>query len=353
MKTAIQKRNLFLHVRPKMVSAKALHFSLTWGLGGAATLMVLVQIVTGVLLNFSYESSLSAAYGSVQHIHYDILFGRLLRNLHHWAGHALIVIVFLHMLRVFLSSAYRGPRYLNWIIGLGLFLLILLANFSGYLLPWDQRAYWAVTIATSILEYVPGVGTALLELVRGGGDVGSATLRIFHTLHSGFLPLLLLFFMTWHFWKIRRAGGLFLQESAKSGPDSAAPIATQLAARPHLFVREKTAAAVVMVALLYPSIFFDAPLGALANPGMTPKMVKAPWYFIGLQELLIHVNPVVVVLVLLPLTAFFLLCFPLLKEDNIVGNRLVRLLFIGLVIGYAVLTITGLFLRGPGMQWVF
>lgn len=115
-------------------------FALPGGLGGAATLMVLVQLVTGILLNFSYESSLSAAYGSVQHIHYDILLGRLFRNLHHWTGHALIVIVFLHMFRVFVCSAYRGPRHLNWIIGLGLFYLILLANFSGYLLPWDQRA---------------------------------------------------------------------------------------------------------------------------------------------------------------------------------------------------------------------
>ncbi len=353
MKTVKQKRNLFLHVRPRMVPAKALRFRLTWGLGGAATLMVLVQLVTGILLNFIYEPSTLAAYGSVQHIHYDILFGRLFRNLHHWTGHALIVIVFLHMLRVFLSSAYRGPRHLNWIIGLGLGFLILLANFSGYLLPWDQRAYWAVTIATSILEYLPGFGTVLLEIVRGGSDVGSATLRIFHTLHSGVLPFLLLFLMTWHFWKIRRAGGLFLQETEKGAPDSPTPSTTRLAARPHLFVREKAVAAVVMAALLYPAIFFNAPLGALANPGMTPETVKAPWYFIGLQELLIHVNPVVVVLVLPLLTAFFLLFFPLVKEDNILGNRLVRLLFIGLVAGFALLTIIGLSFRGPAMQLVW
>ncbi|MCD6535115.1 MAG: hypothetical protein J7L25_13720 [Deltaproteobacteria bacterium] len=108
----------------------------------------------------------------------------------------------------------------------------------------------------------------------------------------------------------------------------------------------------VLAALLYPSIFFNAPLGAQANPGLTPEMVKAPGYFIGLQELLIHVNPVVVVLVLPLFTAFFLLFFPRLKEGNINGNRLVRLLFIGLVAGYAILTIIGLFFRGPGMQLV-
>lgn len=350
MKTTRQKRNIFLHARPRTVPAEALRFRLTWGLGGAAALMVMVQLVTGVLLNFSYEPTTLAAYGSVQHIHYDVFCGRLFRNLHHWTGHALIVIIFLHMLRVFLSSAFRGPRHLNWIIGLGLFFLILLANFSGYLLPWDQRAYWAVTIATSILEYLPGFGHALLEIVRGGSDVGSATLRIFHTLHSGVLPFLLLFLMTWHFWKIRRAGGLFLQETEKGAHNSTESKAPRLPAQLHLFVREKTMAAVVMAALLYPSIFFNAPLGALANPGMTPETVKAPWYFIGLQELLIHVDPVIVVLVLPLFTAFFLLFFPFVKEDNIIGNRLVRLLFIGLVAGYAVLTIIGLCLRGPGMQ---
>ncbi|HIE06528.1 MAG TPA: hypothetical protein EYP64_00630 [Desulfarculaceae bacterium] len=353
MEAAKLKRTLFLHARPRMVPTEALRFRLTWGLGGAAALMVVVQLITGALLNFSYDPSIPAAYVSVQYIHYDVLCGSLFRNLHHWTGHALIVIVFLHMLRVFFSSAYRSPRHLNWIIGLGLFFLILLANFSGYLLPWDQRAYWAVTIATSILEYLPGVGPALLEIVRGGSDVGSATLRIFHTLHSGVLPLLLLFLMTWHFWKIRRAGGLFLQETGADKHQSETQPTNRLSARPHLFVREKAAAAVVMVALLYPSIFFNAPLGALANPGMTPQTVKAPWYFIGLQELLIHVNPVVVVLVLVPLTILFLLFFPFVKEDNIKGYRSVRLIFISLVTGLIVLTIIGLCFRGPGMHLVW
>ncbi len=351
--SAKPKRNIFLHARPRTVPAAALRFRLTWGLGGAAALMVIVQLVTGILLNFSYEPTPLAAYGSVQHIHFDILFGRLFRNLHHWTGHALIVIVSLHMLRVFFSSAFRGTRYLNWIIGLGLLSLILLANFSGYLLPWDQRAYWAVTIATSILEYLPGIGPALLMVVRGGSDIGPVTLHIFHTLHTGLMPLLLLLLMLWHFWKIRRAGGLFLGECGDDGHESAATELTRLPARPHLFVREKAAAAVVLAALLYAAIFFNAPLGMLANPGLTPKTVKAPWYFIGLQELLIHVNPVVVVLVLPLLTISFLLFFPMVKADNVKGTKLVRLLFIGLGLTLTLLTIVGLVFRGPGMEWIF
>jgi len=361
MQTLRQKRNLFLHIRPLTVPAAVLRFRLTWGLGGTAALMVVIQFVTGILLNFSYEPTVQGAYASVQHIHYDVLCGRLFCNLHHWTGHALVVIVFLHMLRVFFSSAFRGPRHLNWVIGLGLFLLILFANFSGYLLPWDQRSYWAVTIATSMLEYLPGLGPFLLEIVRGGSEVGAATLHIFHTIHTGILPFLLLFFMTWHFWKIRRTGGLFLEavgegdEKSTSSEEKAEDQAgkkngsLRLAARPHLFVREKAAAAVVLTTLIYAAIFFNAPFGAQANSGLTPATVKAPWYFIAVQELLIHFNPVVVLLVLAPAVVFFLLFFPLLKP----GNRLIRPLFIGLMAGYIVLTFTGLCLRGPGMQWVF
>jgi len=353
MKTARQKRNIFIHTRPQTVPAAVLRFRLTWGLGGAAALMVVVQLITGVLLNFSYEPTVQGAYASVQHIHYDVLCGRLFRNLHHWTGHALVIIVLLHMLRVFFSSAFRGPRHLNWVIGLGLFFLILLANFSGYLLPWDQRAYWAVTIATSMLEYLPGIGSFVLEMVRGGSEVGPATLHIFHTLHSSILPFLLLFLMTWHFWKIRRAGGLFLEAAADDVAKTDETKLVRLSARPHLFVREKAAAAAVLATLLYAAIFFNAPLGDLANPALTPETVKAPWYFVGFQELLIHVNPLVVVLILPIFVVVFLLFFPLIWENNIKGRKLIRLLFVGLVAGFAILMITGVLFRGPGMQLIW
>ena len=359
--TLRKKRNIFVHARPQTVPAAVLRFRFTWGLGGAAALMVVIQLITGILLNFSYEPTVQGAYASVQHIHYDVLCGRLFRNLHHWVGHALLVIVFLHMLRVFFSSAFRGSRHLNWVIGLGLFFLILLANFSGYLLPWDQRSYWAVTIATSILEYLPGIGSGLLQIVRGSSDVSASTLHIFHSLHSGILPFLLLFLIIWHFWRIRRVGGLFL-EAVGDGDDNATGLedkagkktgykdrSLQLAARPHLFVREKAATAVVLAVLIYTAIFFNAPFGAQANPGLTPATVKAPWYFIAVQELLIHINPVFVLLILAPAMVFFLLFFPLLKKNN----RFVRPLFIGLMAGYIILTFTGLCLRGPGMQWIF
>ncbi|RLB74436.1 MAG: cytochrome bc complex cytochrome b subunit [Deltaproteobacteria bacterium] len=361
MKNSRQKRNIFVHARPQTVPVASLRFRLTWGLGGAAVLMVVIQLVTGILLNFSYEPTAQGAYASVQHVHYDVLLGRLIRNLHHWTGHALVIIVFLHMLRVFFSSAFRGARHLNWVIGLSLFFLILLANFSGYLLPWDQRSYWAVTIATSMLEYLPGIGPFLLELVRGGSEVGASTLHIFHALHSGVLPFLLLFLMLWHFWKIRRAGGLFLE---KGGDGDNKLIGTEgetgekvgqkdgslrLTARPHLFIREKAAAAVVLAVLFYVAIFFNAHLGAQANPGLTPETVKAPWYFIAVQELLIHLNPIFVLLILAPAVVFFLLFFPVLKSNN----RFLRPLFIGLMAGYIILTFTGLCLRGPGMQWIF
>ncbi|MBW1645755.1 MAG: cytochrome b N-terminal domain-containing protein [Deltaproteobacteria bacterium] len=347
------KRNLFTHIRPRTVPAAALRFRLTWGLGGAAVLMVAVQLVTGMLLNLGYEPTIQGAYSSVQRLHYDVCGGRLCRNLHHWTGHALVVVVLLHLVRVFCHDAYRGPRYRSWVIGLVLLLLILLANFSGYLLPWDQRAYWAVTIATAVLGYLPGVGGALLALVRGGEEVGGATLHLFHVLHSGILPLLLLFFLTWHWWWIRRAGGLFLPGAGQG--KTGRPAADLRPARPHLFVREKAAAAVVLAALVYWAILADAPLGEMANPAYTPATVRAPWYFIGFQELLIHVSPAAAVLVLPPLLAAYLLGLPLVGADDVRGRRVVRLLFFTLAAGYLALTVTGLFFRGPGMQpaWPF
>jgi quinol-cytochrome oxidoreductase complex cytochrome b subunit len=160
--------------------------------------------------------------------------------------------------------------------------------------------------------------------------------------------------MLWHFWKIRRAGGLFLKAVGDdAGEADASTASSQLSARPHLFVREKAAAAVVLAALLYAAIFFNAPLGPHANPGLTPATVKAPWYFVALQELLIHVNPLVVVLILPILPAFFLLFFPLVGENSVKSVKLIRLLFVGLVAGFTILMITGVLFRGPGMHLIW
>ena len=170
------RNNLILHFRPPTVKQQTLRFTLSWGLGGMAATLVLLQMVTGILLKFIYVPTPVDAYASVQIIVNQVPFGRLIRNLHHWCANILVVVLMLHMLRVFFSGAFHAPRQFNWIIGLVLFSLVLAANLSGYLLPYDQLAYWAVTVSTGMLDYIPVLGAYLQKLIRGGTDIGPATL---------------------------------------------------------------------------------------------------------------------------------------------------------------------------------
>ncbi len=341
-------KNLLFHFRPRRIPRNALRFNLTWGLGGMAVLMVLQQLVSGILLTFFYEPTPLQAYVSVQHIQNTVFMGRLLRNLHHWTGHALLVVVFLHLLRVFVSKAYVPPRHWNWLVGLSLGLLVLIANFSGYLLPWDQLSYWAVTIATSMLGYIPFVGTLLQEMVRGGSDVGASTLQLFYAVHTGLVPVVLFCLMSYHFWFVRKVGGVRLPDDTASKATTKTQYVPVI---PELLIREVAFAAVVTCVLLLFSMGVDAPLGSMANPDLTPQAVKAPWYFMGAQELLLHVPAFVAVAVLPLLITLFLVFLPIAGNRGGGVEKLTNILFgTGLVLSVG-LTIIGIWFRGPAMQW--
>jgi len=246
------KRNFFFHFRPRTVHPQSLRFSLTWGLGGAAALMVVMQLFTGLLLNFFYQPLPVQAYLSVQNIQNSVFPGRLLRNLHHWTGHALVAVVFLHLLRILIQDAFSPPRQWNWLLGICLGILILLANFSGYLLPWDQLSYWAVTIATSMLGYIPLAGDALQNAVRGGSEVGAPTLQIFAAVHTTLVPALIFFLMGYHFWKVRRNGGVLPPCESRTFPGAGQQ---NVPAIPELLTREIAFAMVVLcVLLLFPCL---------------------------------------------------------------------------------------------------
>ncbi len=335
--------NFFFHLRPRKVPARALRFTLTWGLGGAAVLMVFLQFLTGLLLNFFYEPFPVQAYLSVQHIDSELFLGRLIRNMHHWTGHFLVVVVCLHMVRVFFCGAYFTPRRRNWYMGLALFLLVLAANFTGYLLPWDQLAYWAVTIGTAMLAYIPVVGESIQTLLRGGEEVSGATLRIFHTIHTTILPLGFLFCLSYHFWCIRKAGGIKVDDQNRQ---------ELLPVIPELLVRELAATAVVFCCLLLFSMQFDAPLMAMANPDLTPDTVKAPWYFLWLQELLLHFPPVFAICVLPLAFGTFLGIVPFLGQKGGKPLALIQTLFVSFFLVIIALTVTGLWFRGAGMKLI-
>jgi quinol-cytochrome oxidoreductase complex cytochrome b subunit len=291
-----------------VVPAEALAFPRTFGLGGIATVLVVLLAATGTLLLFGYEPSPERAYGSVRAIVDDAPFGAFLRNTHHWAANGLLLVGFLHLLRVFYTGAFHPPRRTSWIVGLALLLLTVASNFTGYLLPWDQLAYWAVTIATGMLEYVPLVGGALMRAARGGGEIGPRTLSLFFVLHVVVLPILLAVLTVFHFWLVRKGGGVMLPGPQAAGARPRDMVPTS----PDLLVREGVVALATVAAVLLLAAVADAPLLAQANPGMSPNPAKAPWYFMGLQELLVHVHPAVAVFVLPLLVAAGLLVFPFL-----------------------------------------
>jgi quinol-cytochrome oxidoreductase complex cytochrome b subunit len=304
--------SLVLHFRPRAVPRRTLKITLTWGLGGMAVVLVAVLFITGLMMKLVYQPVPDRAYASIIQLQNAVSFGQLIRNLHHWSGNVLLLVVLLHLLRVFFSGAFHKPRQFNWIIGLLMFFLVFGSNFSGYLLPWDQLAYWAITICTGMLEYIPGIGAGLQKLVRGGVDIGPATLSNFYAIHTALIPAGLLILMPFHFWRVRKAGGLVIPRSQMDDP---ADRAETVPAIPNLIVRELVVALVLIAVLLVLAVAFDAPLGAKANPGLSPNPTKAPWYFAGIQELLLHFHPLFAVLVI-PLIALAALIFlPYLQYD--------------------------------------
>ena len=303
-------RSLLLHFRPRMVPERTLRFTLTWGLGGMAAVLIFLLFGTGLMLKFVYEPFPGRAYDSILHLQHNIPFGQLIRNIHHWSANILLLIVFLHFLRVYFTGAFTTPRQFNWIIGLALFAGVILSNFTGYLLPWDQLAFWAITISSSMLEYIPGVGTWLQELILGGKELGSATISNFYAIHTAILPALLLIILPFHFWRIRKANGLVIPRSPDENPDTRGEKVDTI---PNLILREVTVALVLLAVILVIAMLFNAPLAGKANPGLSPNPTKAPWYFMGIQEMLMHFHPLFSLFIMPLLLTVGLLAIPYLN----------------------------------------
>jgi quinol-cytochrome oxidoreductase complex cytochrome b subunit len=299
-------RTLVFHTRPRMVARRTLRFTLTFGLGGMALVLVSLQLFSGILLKFAYEPFPAQAYDSLIRLQTERLFGQFMRNIHFWGANLLVGIAFLHGLRVCFTGAFRPPRRVNWLVGLSLFILVLASNLTGYLLPWDQLSFWATTICIGMLEYIPGVGGRLQQWVIGGHQIGPFTLRYFFALHTAVLPTAMAALMVYHFWKVRRAGGLVIPRP----PGEAAPQQLSMVpGNPDLLLREAVAALCTIAGVFTLSLLVDAPLGPPANPGLSPNPTKAPWYFAGVQEMLVHFHPTVALVLVLGL-ALGAFCYP-------------------------------------------
>ncbi len=302
---------MILHLHPARIPQRTLKWTYTWGLGGLAALLVTMLVTTGVLLLTNYTPTAPDAYLSILALRSNVWFGDLLRNVHHWSANLLIVVAVLHLLRVFFTGAYRPPREVNWIFGIVMLLLILGANFTGYLLPWDQLAFWAITVGTSLISYVPFIGGWLGSLLLGGPEVSGATLLNFYALHISFVPLSLFVLMALHFWRVRKDGGLTLPRAAGEAPVEKPRRVTTI---PYLIRRETVWALSWIAIILTFSVFVSAPLEGIADPNLSPNPAKAPWYFMGLQELLLHFHPFVAAIVIPSLALAGIISLPFLDH---------------------------------------
>jgi len=291
--SGIISSNFFLHIHANRVHVHSMKPTYTFGLGIILGFLFLIMLLTGVVLMIYYTPSVETAYLSVKDIVNVVPGGRIIRNMHRWASQGMVIVVFLHLLRVFYTGSYLGNRSLNWIIGVVLLILTLLSNFSGYLLPWDQLAYWAVTIGSNIaasareLTDLLGVtnvfdpGGFLKKLLIGGETVGQPALSRFFTLHVIFLPVSMLVILGIHFWRIRKDGGL--SRPVRYANDKGST--NKWYAWPVLMWTELGLFLLVVVVVLFIALVADAPLLEQANPSFPENPAKSPWYFLGIQEL--------------------------------------------------------------------
>ena len=396
-------RNFLLHWFPSKITRQSLSWNYSFWLGTMSMVLFLILVVTGIPLMFLYVPSVERAYLSVKDIEFVISFGWFLRGLHRISAHLMVAVVFLHMVRVFLSGAFKNGtavnqnRPLNWIIGIVLLLLTLLLSFTGYLLPWDQLAYWAITVGTNIASSAPVVGEQLRFFLLGGHTIDQNTLIRFYVLHCFFLPLGVLLLFSYHMWRVRKDGGLAcvdrlsLDQKKKQvvpiksktysllGITSGRTVHVETAivdedqhtvmSSPNLTRRivVVTLSTVAIAALL--TIFFQAPLEGPADPNVTPNPAKAPWYFLWLQELVtdttftigsVTINGALIGGIIVPgvLVALAIL-WPYLDKSPVraagvwfaTERRKQNIIFLIIVAAILIFTIIGTFLRGPFWDW--
>jgi cytochrome b6 len=221
-RSLVIQQNVFFHLFSTKVRRRMLGFSATWYLGTLTFGTFLILVITGILLMLYYHPSVPQAYADTKDLQFVVSSGLFLRNLHRWAAHAMVFLVFAHMFKVFYRGAYRPPREFNWVIGVILLLVTLLLSYTGYLLPWDQLAFWAITVGSNIASAVPLLGNRIHFMLLGGNLVNANALLRFYVLHCMILPLIAIFFIAIHFWRIRKDGGLYAQPSEPAKAEASA-----------------------------------------------------------------------------------------------------------------------------------
>lgn len=394
--------NFMLHWFPAKVSKASMSWRYSFWLGTITAALFLLLILSGLPLLFLYVPSVERAYQSVKDIEFVITFGSWIRAVHRISAHLMVILVVLHLVRVFLTGAYKNGvgrgqrREYNWVIGVVMLLLTLFLSFTGYLLPWDQLAFWAVTVGTNIASSIPGIGPDVRELLIGGRAIEQATLIRFYVLHIIFLPGALGLLFAYHMWRVRKDGGLARADEATTlaAAEPAAVVSTKtytllgvargtaptvtaksLEARdttvnavPDLVRRAAIATLGTIAIVSIMSVFIASPLEEPANALVTPNPAKAPWYFLWLQEIVTDttirlgsftLNGAFVGGVILPgLLVGLMTVWPWFDRSSRASagvwlprdRRTQNIVFLLIVAAVLVLTFVGMVLRGPYWQ---
>jgi ubiquinol-cytochrome c reductase cytochrome b subunit len=282
-------------------------------LGSATLFLLIVQVVTGIVLAMNYASTPENAYDSVTFITGQVLFGSVVRGLHHWGSSALVIVVDLHTLRVFVWGSYKAPREVTWMVGVALLLLVMAFAFTGYLLPWTQRSYWATVVGTKIVDTVPLIGGWLLQIIRGEADVGAITLVRFYAIHVLLLPALLVPLVILHLYLVYRHG-------IAPAPGNEATARKTKRFYPDQLAEDLVVSLIVLVILFGLTAIWGIPTEDRADPSSTTYEPRPEWYFLFFFQLLKYFEgPVwepigVVVLPLLVIALLFVL--PLLDRRS-------------------------------------
>ena len=284
-----KRASFFLHLHPPRIPTREARWRYTFGLGGTAVYLFIILALTGALEVFYYIPSASEANQSLQAMMTLVPYGWLIRSLHYWAAQALVIVSVLHLLRVVFTGAYKPPRRFNWLLGLGLLVLLLLFNFTGYALRWDNDIAWALMVGTNLLHSIPLLGPDLYNMVVGSSEIGAATVVRLYGWHLFGLMLMTLFLISWHIFRVRRDGGI-----SRAQPREAS------IHRDELVRREAIGALAVTILLLVIAMLFPPALGPTADFSHLPAEATAPWFFLWVQQLL-RFGPPLLMGVLVPL----------------------------------------------------
>jgi ubiquinol-cytochrome c reductase cytochrome b subunit len=287
----VHTTSFIFHIRPRYYELGSTIFTHTFRLGFFTAFFFFLELFTGLILMVYYTPSPDKAYQSILLLLSNVPFGKLLRDLHRIGAEGMVIFTFLHMLRTYFTGSYKKERSFTWLTGVVLLGLTLLLSFSGYLLTWDQLAYWAVTVGTSMVQAAPLLGTQANLVLRGAPDIGANGLLRFYLLHVVLTPLAVIWVISIHYYKVSREHGISLPASIEEGdvsPDVKRKAKQRIDYIPDLLTHEVflTALGLFILVMAVTAFHYSAPLESVANPQVTPLDTKAPWYFWWLQGML-------------------------------------------------------------------